>query len=343
MRLALIGWAADSGVGRELCDAAIHLPVVGAFVLTHASKRNRFDLVPEPIRTVSHGRDPAGEMAAFLDHTRADVVLTWEGPARWEFVDVWRAKGVRWTLRVNWDWFPAECIHAVSQADLIAPNEMCRSGLKAKYRLESTLLPVPVDLGRFPFVRRDRARRFGMAYGAGGPHDRRCLRETLAAWRLLPAPPPLLVRAQARPPEFEETLGVELRIENLYDPADLYSGFDVAVQPSRFEGAGFVLLEAQACGAPVVTVDAEPMRTAAPDLLVPAARSTVSNMKGHEIDAWTPAPEAIAAMVARLDGQPVGELSERARRRVEREYSWATLRERWIRFLSGRGGSAESA
>ncbi len=78
MRLAVVGWATESGVGRELTDAAANLPIVRAIVLTHASKRNRFDLVPESLRTVSHGRDPVGEMAALIARLRGSetAVLT---------------------------------------------------------------------------------------------------------------------------------------------------------------------------------------------------------------------------------------------------------------------------
>lgn len=330
-RLALVGWATESGVGRELCDAAANLPTVGSFVLTHASKRNRFDLVPGA--TVSHGRDPAGEMAAFIDERRPDTVLTWEIPGRWEFPDVWRRRGVRWVNVVHWDWFPAAQTDLLSSAELVAPNETCRDGLAGRYGLGSTLLPVPLDTARFPFMPRRKAGRFGMAYGAGGPYGRRSLGEVLEAWRMLPAPPPFEVRSQAGAPEFAPSPGARLLVGSLPDPSGVYAGYDVAVQPSKFEGVGLSLLEAQACGLPVITVDAEPMRSLAPDLLVPAAgRSAVSPLKGHEVDAWTPSAVAIASLVTRLHDSDIADLSMAARRRAE-THSWASLGGMWRDFL----------
>lgn len=329
-RVVVVGWATESGVGRELCDAVTNLSIVGAFVLTHASKRNRFDLIPEAIRHVSHGRDPRSEMESFIENVRPDTVLTWEGAPRTEFVDVWKRAGLRWVNVVHWDWFPG--VRALRGAQLVAPNEMCRAGLSNSYGLPSDLLEVPVDTKRFPFRRRLKANQFGMAYGAGGPHGRRCLVETLSAWRLMGDAPPLRVIAQGKTPEFSEAPGVELLTENFWNPAEVYSTLDVAVQPSRFEGVGLSLLEAQACGLPVLTLDAEPMRTVAPDLLVRATRSTVENMPDHPIDAWTPAPEALAKAVEGLRDVDIADLSERARARAERS-SWNALREAWSVFL----------
>lgn len=329
-RVAVVGWATDSGVGRELCDAVANLPIVGAFVLTHALKRNRFDMVPEPVRYISHGRDPVSEMQDFLEKRRPDVVLTWEGPPRSEFTDVWRRAGVRWINVVHWDWFPG--IDALKGAELIAPNEMCQRGLQDRYGLSSTVLPVPVDIPKFPFVRRLKAVRFGMAYGAGGFHDRRCLGETLAAWRLIKDAPILTISTQGKAPQFVPTPATQLREKNLWDPAEVYADWDIAIQPSRFEGVGLSLLEAQACGLPVLTLDAEPMRELAPDLLVPAIGSSIENVPGHQVDAWTPEPADLARAVDGIRGKDISDLSVRARSRAEK-FSWYALGKKWLEFL----------
>lgn len=331
-KIAVTGWATESGVGRELCDAVAHLPILGTFLFTHVTKRNRFDLIPEAVRYISGGRDPMGEMEAFIERFHPDVMLTWEWPANWGFPALWRKRGIRWVNVVHWDWFPLQQMEILKQADLVAPNELCQEGLRS-LGLSGTILPVPVDLERFTFSERREASRFGMAYGAGGPHGRRSLVETLEAWEGLPDAPELVIRSQNRCPEYRKVQRTRLVVGSLPDPAAVYADFDVAVQPSKFEGVGLSLLEAQACGAPVVTVDAEPMKTLAPDLLVAAIPSEVSTMNGNCVTAWTPSVSDLRRVVSELRGQKdISMLSKKARLNAE-QYSWEHLRGRWEGFL----------
>lgn len=331
MRLALSGWACDSGVGRELTDAVVNLPIVGAFILTHMQKRNRFDLVPQHLRYVSGGRDPKGEMIEFLDKYKPDTMLSWEAPGRWEFPEIWKSKGIRWVNVVHWDWFPAKEVNQLKSADLIAPNSMCQEGLK-KRNLESTLLPVPLDIGKFPFVQRTTATRFGMAYGAGGPYDRRSLIEVQDALEKMLEAPSFLVKAQKKCPEFRKIKNAKLLLQNSFEPSAVYADFDVAVQPSKFEGVGLSILEAQACGVPVITTDAEPMRTLAPSLLVKAESSSVSTLNGNDVQSWKPSVDGIATMIGQLKDKDITELSKEARKKAE-QFSWTELGPRWKEFL----------
>jgi hypothetical protein len=332
-RLSVCGWAIDGGVGRELIDAVANLPVTGAFCLTHMLKRNRFDLVPEHVKYVSGGRDPKGEMVAFLDKYRPDVMLTWESPGRWEFPEIWREKGVRWVNVIHWDWFPAAEVGILKQADLIAPNRVCQEGLE-KWKLPSTVISVPLDIAKFPFRLRETANRFGMAYGAGGPFDRRSLKEVLAALEKMLEPVDLLVRAQKKCPEFRPVKGAKLITHNSYDPAEVYADFDVAVMPSKFEGVGLSIIEAQASGTPVITVDAEPMRSLAPNLLVKAEKSSVSTLNGNGVVSWTPSVDDIARAMGELRGKSIAGLSKEARQRAE-SYSWNNLGPAWKKYLLG--------
>ena len=333
MRLSICGWAVDGGVGRELTDAVVNLPVTGAFILTHMQKRNRFDLVPEHVKYVSGGRDPKGEMEAFIEKYRPDVMLTWESPGRWEFPEIWRSKGIRWVNVVHWDWFPAAEAGILKQADLIAPNRVCQDGLE-KWKLPSTVLMIPIDIAKFPFRQRETADRFGMAYGAGGPHDRRSVKEVLQALEKMLEPVEFIVRAQKKCPEFRAVRGAKLVSHNSYDPAEVYADFDVAVQPSKFEGVGLSILEAQACGLPVITVDAEPMRSLAPNCLVKAEGSSVSTLNGNDVVAWKPSVDDLARAIGELRKRSISGLSREARQRAE-AYSWERLAPAWKKYLIG--------
>ena len=52
---------------------------------------------------------------------------------------------------------------------------------------------------------------------------------------------------------------IAIQAGNLPDPAALYREGDAFIQPSKLEGIGFSVLEAVACGLPVITLDAPPM------------------------------------------------------------------------------------
>ena len=78
----------------------------------------------------------------------------------------------------------------------------------------------PIEIEPFPFTLRTQARRFLHVMGYGAAYNRR---------QLFP------------------------------NRANVYTGFDVLIQPSSYEGFGLPILEAQACGMPVITTDAQPM------------------------------------------------------------------------------------
>jgi len=336
MRLGLVGWASDTGLGMELRDAMGNLPVVSMFILQHSGRPASKDVKFSRPAFVSPGWDATKEMSDWLLETKIDTVLTWETPGDWRFPAIWRDRGVRWVCVVHWDWFSPEKRHDYAHADLISPNIQCRDGLKGIHGLISTLLPVPIDLERLPFTVRNTANRFVTVYGQGGPFDRRSIKEIVEAWRRISMPPPLSIRAQKRPTEIEGVLPpqVGITVANVGTAEDLYAEGDVAVLPSKFEGVGLSLLEAQALGLPVITVDMEPMRTLAPELLVECSPSTVEFMKSHRIPAAYPSVEALARMVDGLRGKDISTLSHDARRRVETEYSWTVLKDRWVQFLS---------
>lgn len=338
MRLALVGWAADSGVGRELIDAIRHLPVSCAFILQNQMKPTRTDLMKGSIY-FSLGHDLRREMQEFIDHYKPDTVLTWEVPGSWEFPDVWSAKGIRWVHVVHWDWFAPEHSSAWKKAVLVAPNRLCQDDLSNMHGLKSTLLSVPVDTDRLVFQQRKVCQLFVSMYGYGGLENRRSLPEIFGAWNAMKEPPPLVIRAQKRPYELDSSplpAGVRLDIRNVPEPSHLWKTGDVAVQPSRYEGLGLGLLEAQARGVPVIATDAPPMNEIAPDLLVPSIRKETVMHLGRSFPSYVPSPEHIRARVEQLHMKDVSELSNLARKRVEVMYSWKALRHRWIEVLEGR-------
>jgi alpha-maltose-1-phosphate synthase len=96
---------------------------------------------------------------------------------------------------------------------------------------------------------------------------------------------------------------------------------DVFVFPSYFEGFGLVILEAMACGLPIVTTTA----TAGPDIIT----------QGQE--GWIMEPDNLERLVAIMrdcmaNRATLPEMGQRARATAER-FSWVSYGNRWIEIL----------
>jgi len=338
MRLAVVGWAADSGVGRELVEAVRHLPVSSAFIMRNPEKPTRRDLMSSVpcVFSECQGLSLVGEMLEFMRVHKPDTVLTWEVPGSWDFPPLWSRAGIRWVHMVHWDWFAPAYAHLWRSAKLLAPNEMCRRELQ-RSGLASTLLPVPVDTERLAFKERKRADLFISVYGHGGLENRRSLPEIFAAWRDIPNPPPLRILAQRPPAEVVGSMvprGVGVYVGNTPEPADLYAEGDIAVQPSRYEGVGVSMLEAQARGVPVIAVNAPPMDEIAPDLAVPVASVLSVKLMDKQLSSYVPSVEGLKRRILEIRGKDISELSRRVRRRVEEKFSWKALGGRWMEALT---------
>lgn len=106
------------------------------------------------------------------------------------------------------------------------------------------------------------------------------------------------------------------------DVAELIRQCDVFVFPSYFEGFGLVLLEAMACGLPVITTTA----TAGPDIVT----------EGE--DGWIIEPGDCAALVDRMNyclehPQVVREMGVQARATAQR-FTWSAYGDRWMQILA---------
>jgi glycosyltransferase involved in cell wall biosynthesis len=337
MRLAVVGWATDSGVGRELIDTVRNLPVTAAYILPSPNKPSRIDLLQGIPGYQSHGQSPQVEMHAFLQQYKPDVMLTWEVPGDWTFPNMWRAAGIRWLHVVHLDYFDPAYLDTWKMAKLIAPNEACKGYLHA-LGLQSFVLPVPIDTKRIAFKERRYALKYLSVYGYGGPEDRRSLREILETWRVMKETPKLTIRTQCElelPQEQMLPENVEVKVETVPEPGDLFTGFDIAVQTSRYEGVGITMLEAQAAGVPVITTNAAPMNEIAPDLLVQYGKMEKIKLAGKDLEVYIPSVEALRKVIGGTMGRDIRELSRKARKRVEEKYSWAVLRQQWLDLLAG--------
>ena len=333
MNVGLVGFSCATGLGYENRRMWNKLPFTRWLRVNHPQLgTDKEGLREGDIRDTP----PTEEVAdAFLDGL--DAVVAVERTIPDTLFGKARARGIRTVLLCNPEWFhPNKAWFA--DADLVvARTHWCLEFLRqqALVRDKVTYIPAPLDLDELPFVPRVQANNFLFTNGWGGVHQRKGwpeIRQVLVQDSKL-----ITVRSQ-RPltdaPGGARVMGV------VSNPADLYDGFDVSVQPSRFEGLGLAMLEAMARGVVLMTTDAPPMNeyvhAAYGDQ---AGRLLLRVAEERQVKVWGPwtahiaDPEDILQKVQALREGVIGALSQAGRRYVEQvhgESSWVSL---WTAFL----------
>jgi len=169
--------------------------------------------------------------------------------------------GVATVCVPNWEWFRGR-EKKWDYCDLfVCPNNMALRTVRRYDRTNSVQLPWCLDLDSLPAQSiSGPARTFVHNAGLVDPDDRKGTRDTVEAFsRTSRKDIRLIVRLQKEValPAMDER--IEVQIGNVPSHADLYRNVDVAIQPSKMEGIGFMILEAICSGLPVITTDYPPM------------------------------------------------------------------------------------
>jgi glycosyltransferase involved in cell wall biosynthesis len=235
--------------------------------------------------------------------------------------------------------FTEQDIAAIKQLRIISPNLACQKHLRDHFGISTDMLRLPIDLSKYEFRQRDRARVFLHNAGSLGQELRKGTDYAVRAWQksgLGKYGFVLHVHAFLPPP-----LGLQNLIER--DPAGIawdrtfessvnaiYETADVLLCCSRAEGDSMVLPEAMAHGLPCIYPDYQPVNevTLGAPWAVPVANTTpipwYARGTHHHIDIDELA--ATLQSVATLDLQ---EESILAREMVAQHHDLALLRKRW--------------
>lgn len=160
-----------------------------------------------------------------------------------------------------WEWFNGKDA-AWRACDLfVCPSSFTESVVRSYGFTNAVSLPWTLDLTKFPLRNvQGVGRQFVHNAGVVDVQDRKGTWDTIHAFKNAKRDDiRLLVRMQreAELPKLDDR--IELRVGNLLDPAELYADHDVAIQPSKMEGIGFMVLEPVASGIPTITLDYPPM------------------------------------------------------------------------------------
>lgn len=163
-----------------------------------------------------------------------------------------------------------------------------------------------------PHVRqRQVAESFLFCNGWGGAHSRKGLGVLMSAARRCPKVP-IIIRSQAPLNGAGDVpKNVEVIVGDVADRWSLYDRGDVLVAPSRFEGLGLHLYEAQAVGMPVLTTAAPPMNETGPVKLIACTKASVV-IEGRKVVANDCDVRSLANSLSFLYGRNISDGSKLA-------------------------------
>ena len=300
------------------------------------------------LKELDHGSAPSQHSQHVRKFLRSiDVLLFVETPFFGWLPQLARELGVRVVCVPNWEWLHPGLPWLKDVDAMICPTRrtfdmLTRWRQQFGFRWELQLCPWPIDVAAIPFQLRQACRRFVFVNGTNQDYPprrdgtptavrRKGLEWLVEAARRLPEVP-FVVWSQTD--EALEVPGnVSLR-RSVFSNTELYQDGDVCVQLSRWEGLGLPLLECQAAGMPLITIDEAPMNEHNP-------MSTV-RVIDHELlelwpRRWIAAPRlAVDDVVATLSnwiGKDISAASRRAREFVEREHDWRQVRETLLDWI----------
>lgn len=248
MKVGLVGYSCNSGIGELNRQIATYAQVDRWLVKLHS--RYPQCKTPRHIAT-SYCRGNPLEIEQFVKSV--DIVLFVETPFFKHLLPLCKQHGKRVVCVPMLEWTPPMSSGSwLTGVDLfICPTRQCADELSSV--VPGVYFPWPIDTRRFQFRQRFSCEVFLFLNGHGGWKGRKgaaTVRKVKEIWPDMR----LLVGSQVSQqwPERTEVLPAADSNAKLYDKGD------VLLAPHSIDGLGLELMEAMACGMPVITTEGEP-------------------------------------------------------------------------------------
>lgn len=258
-RFSVIGRADHGGLAAQTLAVAQHMDHAAALVLDMEGRgRGTFNATPwiealgrERVRVATFPfRDD--DLHWLFDHS--DVIFAAEGPppGRDDFPSLCSGRGVEFVIHVNPELWRDS--YRGPSTRLTLPTSWHAGRFP-----DAVLLPMPVDVERFPFRHRTQARHF-LHVTAPAFHDRNGSDLLRAALPLVRSPVKFTIHGVTPQRETGRVGNVELHFTPAtQDHAAIYpADADVLILPRRYGGQSLTMNEAAALGMPIITLDLAP-------------------------------------------------------------------------------------
>jgi glycosyltransferase involved in cell wall biosynthesis len=256
---AIVARKDDTGFGRCAADARNVLELGYHFVCPSDRMEGRPPERPDEFWLRADFSED--ELASLLSKVRG--IIFFETYATWHpsLLKVAKKLVVKTVCVPTWEWFRGED-PMWKLCDFFACPTRFTVGIVQSYGWRrSKYVPWTLDLSRFPArTISGPARLFIHNAGLVDRDDRKGTRDTIRAFSKVKRDDlRLIVRMQKEVPLPKVDSRIEVQVGNLERPEELYETGDVAIQPSKMEGIGFMVIEPLCVGLPVITTDYPPM------------------------------------------------------------------------------------
>lgn len=330
--LGILSYKNNSGIGNIAHNFEQYLGVEHFFVVKFPDKPLRTDWLngTEYIGTQPLYQTSNEEIRDWFRQSKIDKLLIIETPFNWKLFDIAQEFGIEVFALVHWECFdPRKQWHKAK--GLISNTKYGVEFIKGLGFENIQYIPYPVDVECLKFRQKFRVEKFLYVYGYGGVWDRKNLGAVIEIQKRLHFP--LVIKTQV-PLNVVEGNGIEVRQGDIGLYQDLYIEGDILLYPTKFEGLGLVILEAMACGLPVITTDAPPMNEYIKEQgLLVFVKEQIScriytEFQGNLIDS-----NDFEDKIKKIWDSDISELSYLMRQRIEKEFSWEAIGARYKKIF----------
>lgn len=311
MQIGLIGYNCHTGLGELNRQIAEYINISAWLVCSHPKVAN-LPLVDKRYKVI---KDIGGLCK------QADAILFCERPYSNNLISYAKQQKKKIICIPMQEWLPGNLRDSwTAKVDLfLCPTAHCYSLYKDK--LPCKLFEWPVDLNRFKFQQRDMCNKFLFLNGHGGWKGRKGAELVLRLkneWQDMP----LVVSSQSR---VDWPRGTEF-IESVENNYDLYKSGDVLIAPHSVDGIGLELLEAAACGLPIISTDGNPWNEFPAVCRIPAHKTRKA--VGNVVDWYNPDYSNLLEVCRELVGKDIRQYSLEGRKWAEsRAWGYQKIKE----------------